>query len=122
MAAASAPAGAPAKEQKFAAFLFEVGLIENRDKKWTSSEQIERLTKPGAKYRNLNPFEVLQLDPGAEPNVIKKQYRKLSILCHPDKNPNQRELAEQAFAGKLEQKRLHLPSTAPWRRYQQRLR
>jgi len=53
-----------------------------------SKEQIDRLLKPGAAYFNLNPFEVLQITPETSLEEMKKQYRKLSILVHPDKNPD----------------------------------
>lgn len=32
--------------------------IEKDDSVWTGPKQIERLTKPGTKYLNLNPYEV----------------------------------------------------------------
>ena len=35
--------------------------VEKRDENLTPAAQIERLTKPGHTYRNLNPFEVLQV-------------------------------------------------------------
>ncbi|KAM0948395.1 putative DnaJ domain, Sec63 domain, immunoglobulin E-set, C2 domain superfamily [Dioscorea sansibarensis] len=34
------------------------------------------------------PFNILGLEPGASDSEIKKAYRKLSILYHPDKNPD----------------------------------
>ncbi|KAG0461454.1 hypothetical protein HPP92_021751 [Vanilla planifolia] len=34
------------------------------------------------------PFSILGLEPGASDSEIKKAYRKLSILYHPDKNPD----------------------------------
>ncbi|CAL9148916.1 unnamed protein product [Musa hybrid cultivar] len=34
------------------------------------------------------PFSILGLDPGASDSEIKKAYRRLSILYHPDKNPD----------------------------------
>ncbi|CAF0768398.1 unnamed protein product [Didymodactylos carnosus] len=41
--------------------------------------------------------EVLQIDPNLAFEDIAKQYRKLSMLVHPDKNPNQPERAQVAF-------------------------
>jgi len=46
---------------------------------------------------NLNPFEVLQLAPEADVNEARKKYKKLSLLIHPDKNPDDRERADRAF-------------------------
>jgi len=48
----------------------------------TSDEQIVRLTTKIF----LNPFDVLQMTPGAPDDYIKRRYRKLSLLVHPDKN------------------------------------
>lgn len=36
-------------------------------------------------YSEYNPYDVLQIDPGATTAEIKKQYRKLSLKYHPDK-------------------------------------
>ena len=47
---------------------------------------ILRITISGSTYRNLNPYEVLQVDPDASLDDVKKKYRRLSILVHPDKN------------------------------------
>ncbi|CAM9705204.1 unnamed protein product [Phaeothamnion confervicola] len=56
----------------------------------TPAEQIARLLAPNYKWRNLNPFSVLQasrwLDVDATVEDIKQRYRKLSTLTHPDKN------------------------------------
>lgn len=60
--------------------------IEKRDSVLTPKQQIERLLRPGSTYFNLNPFEVLQVEPDATLDEIKKKYRRLSILVHPDKN------------------------------------
>jgi len=64
----------------------------------TNAEEhfVRLLDRPGAKYFNLNPFEVLQLELNIEPTQIKKKYRKLSLVCHPDKNGNT-ERAMMAF-------------------------
>ena len=45
----------------------------------------------------MNPFEVLQLEADTPIEQIKKRYRSLSILVHPDKNSDDRERAQQAF-------------------------
>lgn len=63
----------------------------------TSDQQINRLLRAGSTYFNLNPFEVLQIEPTLPVDQIKKKYRSLSILVHPDKNPNNKERAQLAF-------------------------
>ncbi|XP_022660442.1 dnaJ homolog subfamily C member 8-like isoform X2 [Varroa destructor] len=78
-------------------FMSEVKEIAKRDEVLTSAGQIERLLRPGSTYFNLNPFEVLQLDPSSTMDDIKKRYRQLSILLHPDKNPDNKERAQMAF-------------------------
>ena len=39
--------------------LSQVKEIEKKDAVLTNSQQIDRLLRPGSKYSNLNPFEVL---------------------------------------------------------------
>ena len=68
----------------------EVKQVEKRDAVLTKEQQIERLTKPGSKYGNLNPFAVLMVSYDSDENTIRKSFRKLSILTHPDKNPDQK--------------------------------
>lgn len=81
----------------FDEFYTEVKEIEKRDSVLTPKQQIERLLRPGSTYFNLNPFEVLQVEPDATLDEIKKKYRRLSILVHPDKNMDDSERAQQAF-------------------------
>ncbi|XP_061616316.1 dnaJ homolog subfamily C member 8 isoform X1 [Phyllopteryx taeniolatus] len=71
--------------------------IEKRDSVLTSKQQIDRLLRPGSSYFNLNPFEVLQIDPDATDTELKKRFRALSILVHPDKNQDDADRAQQAF-------------------------
>jgi DnaJ family protein C protein 8 len=52
----------------------------------SSEEQVGRLTGPNFKFKNLNPFHVLQLDVDATVEDVKFRYKKLSLLVHPDKN------------------------------------
>ncbi|XP_041971100.1 dnaJ homolog subfamily C member 8 [Aricia agestis] len=86
-----------AKVESFEDFYSEVKEIEKRDSVLTPKQQIDRLLRPGSTYFNLNPFEVLQVDPDASLDEIKKKYRRLSILVHPDKNIDDSERAQQAF-------------------------
>lgn len=83
--------------QGFDSFYQELKQVEAQDSNLTSKQQIDRLLKPGYTYRNLNPFEVLQVDPDLKLDEIKKKFRRLSILVHPDKNPNDQERAQSAF-------------------------
>ena len=62
----------------------------------TSAENVSRLTPTHAAFKNLNPYHVLMLDTDATKDDIKMRYRKLSTLCHPDKNGGTDE-ARKAF-------------------------
>lgn len=75
----------------------QVKQIEARDSVLTSDQQINRLLRAGSTYFNLNPFEVLQVEPDSTVDQIKKRYRSLSILVHPDKNQDNKDRAQQAF-------------------------
>jgi len=90
MASSSSSAG-------FDNFYQELKQVEANDASLTPKQQIDRLLKPGYTYRNLNPFEVLQVDPDLKTEDVKKKFRRLSILVHPDKNPNDQERAQMAF-------------------------
>ncbi|CAK1546202.1 unnamed protein product [Leptosia nina] len=85
------------RKESFEEFYTEVKEIEKRDSVLTPKQQIERLLRPGSTYFNLNPFEVLQVEPDSTLDEIKKKYRRLSILVHPDKNMDDAERAQQAF-------------------------
>ncbi|XP_064404076.1 translocation protein SEC63 homolog [Halichondria panicea] len=43
-------------------------------------------------YQEYDPFEILQLDPSATMSEIKKQYRRLSKVYHPDKQGGNQEM------------------------------
>ena len=96
----------------------QIKVVEQQDAQWTrsvvnvkggppsfppahrwrrSATQIHRLLKPGSKYLNLNPYEVLQMSPDATEEQLRKQYKRLSILVHPDKNRDNGEDARRAF-------------------------
>nr|CAH8868022.1 unnamed protein product [Trichobilharzia regenti] len=81
----------------FSTFYEEVKAIEKRDSVLTPKQQIDRLNRPGSTYFNLNPYDVLQVDPDTSMADIKKKYRQLSLLVHPDKNPDDTERSQKAF-------------------------
>jgi len=85
------------KDVDFNHFYTEVKEIEKRDSVLTPKQQIDRLLRPGSTYFNLNPFEVLQVEPDTPLDQIKKTYKKFSILVHPDKNQDDADRAQQAF-------------------------
>ncbi|KAL8560160.1 hypothetical protein ACOMHN_021655 [Nucella lapillus] len=89
--------GSSEKDEAFTDFYSEVKAIEKRDSVLTSKQQMDRLTRPGATYFNLNPFDVLCIDPDTPLNDVKKRYRQMSILVHPDKNQNDEERAQKSF-------------------------
>eukprot|EP01112_Ceratiomyxa_fruticulosa_P008291 TRINITY_DN2146_c0_g1_i1.p1 TRINITY_DN2146_c0_g1~~TRINITY_DN2146_c0_g1_i1.p1 ORF type:complete len:177 (-),score=56.42 TRINITY_DN2146_c0_g1_i1:224-754(-) len=63
------------------------------------TKQIDRILRPNFKYYNLNPYEVLNINPStANEEEVKKAYRRISLLIHPDKAPEAlRERAQTAF-------------------------
>lgn len=84
-------------KENFDEFYKDLKETEKADSKLTPKQQIDRLLRPGSTYRNLNPYDVLQVDPELPFEDVKKMYRRLSILVHPDKNPDDRERAQVAF-------------------------
>lgn len=51
----------------------------------TAISQIDRLMAPNFKWRNLNPFTVLDIPPTSTTDDISRRYKALSLLLHPDK-------------------------------------
>ncbi|KAK7077552.1 DnaJ (Hsp40), subfamily C, member 8 [Halocaridina rubra] len=82
---------------RFDDFYKDLKETEERDSVLTPKQQIDRLLRPGSSYANLNPFEVLQIDPKTPLEDIKKKFRRMSILVHPDKNQDDSERAQKAF-------------------------
>ena len=96
--------------QSFNAFYADLKVTEKKDAVLTPTQQIDRLLRPGCTYRNLNPYEVLMVNPEDSMDDVKKKFRRLSILVHPDKNQNDAERAMSAFdAVKKASNRLCLP-------------
>ena len=51
----------------------------------TAASQIDRLLAPNYKWRNLNPFFVLDIPHTSTEEEISRRYKALSLLLHPDK-------------------------------------
>merc|ERR1719217_1876742 len=65
------------KDADLAAFMREVNkLLEMEPEKMTGAQHIDRLFRPGAKYFNMNPFEVLGLDWEASAEGVKAAKKK----------------------------------------------
>ncbi|PAV87910.1 hypothetical protein WR25_03688 isoform A [Diploscapter pachys] len=84
-------------EHSFEQFYSDLKQTEEQDAVLTASQQLDRLLRPGSTYLNLNPFEVLQIDPDTDLETAKKKYRQLSLLVHPDRNPDDKDRADKAF-------------------------
>jgi len=87
---------AAAPDPELALFLQQVQQLQSDMQSMSGSDHVARLHRPGAKYFNMNPFEVLGLSHKATPEEVKSAYRKLSVKVHPDKNPGN-ERAQSAF-------------------------
>lgn len=38
--------------------------------------------------KGFDPYEILEIDEAAAPDAIRKAYRRLALIYHPDRNPN----------------------------------
>ena len=76
---------------EFEQFMAQMKALSKSDSSFTQAHQIERLT--GRVY--VNPYDVLDLGAEASEPEIKKRFRMLSMLVHPDKNKHEK--AAEAF-------------------------
>lgn len=51
---------------------------------YLTADQISKIEP----LKSFDPFQILGVEAGAEMSTIKKAYRRLSLLKHPDKNPD----------------------------------
>merc|ERR1712096_180951 len=75
-------------------------------------EQSERPQKEALIHgtETQNCYEILAIKRTASDKEIKKAYRKLALIWHPDRNPNNKEEAENKFKDVLEAKTILLDS------------
>ena len=59
-------------KESFDEFYKDLKETEKADSKLTPKQQIDRLLRPGSTYRNLNPYDVLQVDPELPFEDVKK--------------------------------------------------
>lgn len=59
-------------------------LLSKEASSFQKDEEIDRILKAFP----LDAYSVLELQPGCDSTTIKKQYRKKSLLIHPDRTPN----------------------------------
>lgn len=87
-----------AVDSEMEAFLSQVQMVQTLEHllAMSGADHIARLHRPGAKYFNMNPFEVLGLNHKATHEEVRAAYRKLSVKVHPDKNPDN-ERSQSAF-------------------------
>lgn len=85
-----------AEDPELRDFLQQVNQLQADLQNMSGDDHIARLHRPGAKYFNMNPFEVLGLNHKATVEEVKQAYRRLSVKVHPDKNPDN-PLSQSAF-------------------------
>ena len=84
--------------KEFHDFMAELMSLTSEDKKFTQDYQLQRLL--GATF--VNPYDILEVGAEASEEEVKKKYRMLSILVHPDKCRHEKaadafHLLEQAY-------------------------
>ena len=79
-------------QKEFEEFMQQMNEMSQKNKKFTQADQMRRLTT----LSYVNPYDVLELGPEASEAEIKKRFRMLSMLIHPDKNKHEK--AADAFS------------------------
>ena len=78
--------------------MFEMKKLSRQDTKFNQDNQLDRLLN----HNFVNPYDILEIGPEASETEIKKKFRMLSILVHPDKCKHEKasdafHLLEQAY-------------------------
>lgn len=94
-----APAAASAGARAAREMADDAALLREFFKEVTDTQREAEVTRIVGCFR-LNPFDFLNLPYNADENAIKKQFRKLSLMVHPDKNkhPKARDAFDQLKA------------------------
>ena len=100
---------------EFEAFMAEMSKMSKEDTKFTRDYQMERLMS----RQYANPHDVLEVGPEASEVEIKRKFRMLSMLVHPDKNKHEK--AGDAF-GMLDKAYKTLMDVEKRRTYQRVMR
>ena len=90
--------GASKTEKEFHEFMAELKKLSKEDNKFTQDYQMQRLLSTTF----VNPYDILEVGAEASEEEIKKKFRMLSILVHPDKCRHEKasdafHLLEQAY-------------------------
>ena len=85
-------------KQEFAQFMAEMKKLSREDNHYTQEFQLDKLLN----NTFVNPFDILEVGHEASEAEIKKKFRMLSVLVHPDKCKHERasdafHLLEQAY-------------------------
>ena len=85
-------------KREFEQIMFEMKKLSRKDDKFNQEHQLDRLLN----HTFVNPYDILEVGPEASEPEIKKKYRMLSILVHPDKCRHEKasdafHLLEQAY-------------------------
>lgn len=86
------------QDKEFMDFMAEMKRLTKEDNKFTQDYQMQRLL--GTTF--VNPYDILEVGAEASEEEIKKRFRMLSILVHPDKCRHEKasdafHLLEQAY-------------------------
>ncbi len=85
-------------DREFHDFMAELKKVTSEDNKFTQEYQLQRLL--GTSF--VNPYDILEVGAEASEEEVKKKFRMLSILVHPDKCRHEKasdafHLLEQAY-------------------------